>query len=152
MHMLHTCIYITSSHECIKHHLHVVLGYCRRGFLSVYAYCKISKKVCAKIFGALKYQYEIDHTHVYWWARVIKDEWSLCAHGVISRKTAIRKKTRFCLTDKPLIALYMALGYLDGYCTYFLVLKPGRQYALIFQCVLKSWVHLKACAYGIKLK
>ena len=51
-----------------------------------------------------------------------------------------RRDKSFCLTDKPLITLYMALGCLYGYCTYFLVLKPGRKYALISQYVLKSYV------------
>ena len=30
----------------------------------------------------LKYQYEIDHTHVYGWVRVVNDMQSLRAHGV----------------------------------------------------------------------
>ena len=51
-------------------------------------------------------------------------------------------------TDKPLIAYYMALGYLDGQCTYFLVVKPGRKYVLISKYALKSQVHLKTRVYG----
>ena len=34
-------------------------------------------------------------------------------------------------TNEPLIALYIAIGCLDGNCAYFLVVKPGRKYALI---------------------
>ena len=41
-------------------------------------------------------------------------------------------------TDKPLIALYIALCGLHGQYTYFLVLKPGRKYAPISNYVLKS--------------
>ena len=56
--------------------------YRKRRFLSACAYCKISKKVCASILDALKYQYEIDHTHVWGWVRVVNNVQSLRAHGV----------------------------------------------------------------------
>ena len=56
------------------------------------------------ILDALKYLYEIDHTHVYGWVRVIKDKQCLCAQ--IEKALITRKKTS-CLTDKLLIALYM---------------------------------------------
>ena len=49
----------------------------------------------------LKYLYEIVHTHIHGWVRVVKDEQSLHgwrAHGVTNRKsslqTATGKKTR----------------------------------------------------------
>ena len=47
-------------------------------------------------------------------------------------------KTSICLTDKLLIALYMALKLSRWLVRYFLVLKPGRKYALISQYALKS--------------
>ena len=59
-----------------------------------------------------KYQYEIDHTHVYEWVRVVnnmqsgvKIEKKLSTNGDQKEDKSIR------LTDKP---LYMALGCLDG--------------------------------------
>ena len=64
--------------------------------------------------------YEIDHTHVYGWVRVIKDEWNPRAHESrkLSTNGSQKEDKNFCLTDKPLIALYMymymALGCLDG--------------------------------------
>ena len=67
---------------------------------------------------ALKYHYENDHAHLYGWVRVINDVQFLHAHGVKIEKLSTNgdqeegKSIR--LTDKPLIALYMALGCLDG--------------------------------------
>ena len=46
----------------------------------------------------------------------------------LSTNSDQKEDKSFCLTDKPLTALYMALGYLDGQCTCFLVLKLGRKY------------------------
>ena len=66
----------------------------------------------------LKYQYEIDHTDVYGWVRVIKDESSLRVHGVTNQESFTysgQKEDKLLLdTDKPLIAYYMAQGCLDG--------------------------------------
>ena len=41
-------------------------------------------------------------------------------------------------TDKPLIALYIALGCLDGKCTYSYLVEPEIKYALISKYALKS--------------
>ena len=50
-------------------------------------------------------------------------------------KQGSEEDNSFCLTNKPLIILYMALGCLNGKCAYFLVLKPGRKYALKNPCL-----------------
>ena len=64
------------------------------------------------------YQYKIDHTHVYRWERVVNDMQSLRAHGDKIEKFSTngdqKEDKSICLTDKPLIALYMDLGCLDG--------------------------------------
>ena len=53
--------------------------------------------------------YEIDHTHVYGWVRVVNDVHSLCAHGVKIEKALYKRQPEedksFCLTDKLLIVL-----------------------------------------------
>ena len=59
---------------------------------------------------ALKYQYEIDHTHVYGWVRVVKNLWSLRAHGITIEKALYkwrleRRQELLLDTDKLLIAL-----------------------------------------------
>jgi hypothetical protein len=41
------------------------------------------------------------------------------------------KRRELLDTVKTLIALDVALGCLEGQCTYFLVVKPGRKHALI---------------------
>ena len=68
---------------------------------------------------ALKYQYEIDHTHIYGWVRVAKDLCSSRAHGVTIEKALYKRRPErrqelLLDTDKPLVALYVDLGYLDG--------------------------------------
>ena len=40
------------------------------------------------ILDTLKYQYEIDHTHVYGWVRVI-NLWSYCTHH--DRESSLQK-------------------------------------------------------------
>ena len=71
------------------------------------------------MLDALKYQYEIDHTHVYGWVRVVKDVQSSRAHGVsiekaLSKRRPERRQELLLDTDKLLVALYIALGCLDS--------------------------------------
>ena len=42
-----------------------------------------------KILDVLKYQYEIDHTHIYEWVRVLKDE---CMHMESQIEIALYKR------------------------------------------------------------
>ena len=49
------------------------------------------KYVLKSLINALKCQYEIDHTHVYGWVRVVKDEQSLRVHGVTEIEKALYK-------------------------------------------------------------
>ena len=52
------------------------------GFKCMHLLQNQQESMCLKILDILKYQYEIDHTHVFEWVRVIKDESSFRAHGV----------------------------------------------------------------------
>ena len=61
----------------------------------------------------LKYQYEIDHTHIYRWVRVVKDVSSSRAHGATNRESSLQRRPEedeLLDKDKLLIALYIALG------------------------------------------
>ena len=64
------------------------------------------------------YQYEIDHTHIHGWVRIVKHEQSSRAYELTNRENSTngnqKEDENFCLTDKPLITLCMTLGCLDG--------------------------------------
>ena len=68
----------------------------------------------------LKYQYEIDHTHVYGWVRVVKDS-GVHMHMESQIEKAHykqqpeRRQELLLDTVMLLIALYIVLGCLDGY-------------------------------------
>ena len=57
-----------------------------------------SMRLNLRWIDALEYQYKINHSHVYWWVRVVKDKCSSRAHEVTNRdgslQTATRNKTR----------------------------------------------------------
>ena len=68
-----------------------------------------------------KISVQIDTTPMYTdgWVRVVNNVQNLRAHGVkiekkLSTNSDQKEDKSICLTDKPLIALYMVLGCLDG--------------------------------------
>ena len=115
--------------------------YHRCGFLSTCAYCKISKKPCAYIQGALKDPYQIGHTHVGWvdYAHTI----NMQAQGGIRRVLFARRwrstpvlqlsfaqPRQLCFTG----ICFVLLSTLR--CAYFPVYRPGRKYVLISKYAL----------------
>ena len=57
-------------------------------------HCKISKKLCASILYALKYQYKIDHTHVYGSVKIVDKVHFACTHGVMIDKAHYKTARR----------------------------------------------------------
>ena len=86
------------------------------------------------------YQYEIEHTHVHGWVRVVNDESNSCQRWIkfvctwshksrkLSTYSGQKENKWFCLTDKPLIAFMYGSRWLvpstktrKKVCAYFTV-------------------------------